>query len=94
MPIVKQVKSSELRQGDVVFTHGLRVQLATEPKCSEGQFGPVYSSIGIVLNVPELLDSDPGIVRYLTKGDGQHLWTIQGNDNAAWSVEDPTHPDA
>lgn len=77
-------RSSRLRRGDVVLTHGMRVLLDTDPTEAPGQYGPVYRCDGQVLNAYEL---DSSTLAYV----GRSLrWTIQGNDHAVWAV----HPEA
>jgi hypothetical protein len=80
----KQVfKTSELKEGDVVLTHGLRVRLDEAPLIDDGRragdHGPIRSFRGTVIE--RLSDEVP----QSWTSDGR--WVIQGNDLATWVVE-------
>jgi hypothetical protein len=47
------VKSSELREGDVVLTHGMRVLIDQEIKDYPGMYGDVFHTNGKVINLDE-----------------------------------------
>lgn len=80
---ITTVKSSELRDGDVVLTHGMRVKLDRPVATQLGANGLVFTWDGLVLNQAEVLAEG-----FITRGfipDGR--WTVQGNDLATWAVE-------
>ena len=82
-------KSSELTEGDVVLTHGMRVLLGPVKRRDDVQgdtvnpYGQVTHSPGTVLNREEL--DDQWLYFHTREG-----WTIQGNDLVSWTVEVPT----
>ena len=83
------VKSSDLRAGDVVVSHGVRVRIPqptkheawTDPKRTM-QGRTIYYAVGTILNRDDLPDS---VARYL--GPTRMEWTIQGNDLTTWTVD-------
>lgn len=96
------VKTSELRDGDIVLTHGMRCLIDRPLQISNSH--PVARdgsrcrwTQALVLNREEV----PGHVVPVSwtadwdrnrRGDdlphdGEHRWTIQGNDLASWYVE-------
>lgn len=94
----KIVKTSELQQGDVVNCHGLRCLIDGEINISQAHPGnDTRWTLALVLNRDEV----PGAVvpvgwtadwKRDARGetlphDGEHRWTIQGNDLASWYVE-------
>ncbi|MGH3402851.1 MAG: hypothetical protein ACRDRJ_10180 [Streptosporangiaceae bacterium] len=95
----RTIKSSEIRVGDVVRTHGMRVRIDRvrefEPVDGRGDKGmPGYACAGTVLNLAEVLANDwvPASFLQTRKGDGyaedrDDLWVVQGNDLASWQVE-------
>lgn len=89
------VPTSELRDGDVVLRHGLRI-LIDRPfqvsACHGDLHGGVRYSAGLILNLDEVLADDPGMAAYVgienaDRTPGEPRWTIQGNDLATWAVE-------
>lgn len=100
----RTVKTSELKQGDVVNCHGLRCLIdgdiivsRSHPNGRDGS--QCRYTVALVLNRNQV----PGDVvprswtadwkRDASKDEpkphvGQHRWAIQGNDLALWSVED------
>lgn len=78
----------ELRKGDVVLCHGMRVLLDSEPVHDDEHHRPnVHRCDGLVLNRAEL-STDVVPIGYTHRGAGQpHRWTVQGNDLATWEVE-------
>ena len=90
------VKSSELRPGDVVLCHGMRVlidgPIHTNPRGCSGL--PVTYTNGRVLNRAEVSELRiPHSFTAVTTGypsfepTGEHRWQVQGNDLATWTVE-------
>jgi hypothetical protein len=91
------VKASELREGDIVLTHGMRVQLDSPVQSRtypDRPDLPVFFCKGLILNVDEL--SDPWLVGvsrqykpwpHSGEPTGEHRWTIQSNDLLSWRVE-------
>lgn len=88
--------SSELRQGDIVQAHGMRVELDREVRSYESpysdRYGLTYSVRGRVLNHADMETIDPWIftmsLPWDDSDDNQPRWTIQGNDLVSWAVED------
>lgn len=93
----KAVKASDLKTGDIVLTHGLRVRLnevkqapahdQQEDLIAEGLSPMVTWSVGTVLNAEEAVkDGFPN--GYLgTAADGTRTWQVQSNDRCPWAVE-------
>jgi hypothetical protein len=95
--------TSELRVGDVVNCHGLRCLIDGEISISQSHpvspVGDGYTryTVALVLNRDEVPSSVVPIGwtadwkrdgKYEAKPhDGEHRWTIQGNDFARWTVE-------
>ena len=83
------VKSSDLRAGDVVSAHGVRVRIP-QPTTHEASTDPertmrgrtIYYAVGTILNRDDLRDD---VARYL--GPTRVEWTIQGNDLTTWTVD-------
>lgn len=86
--------SSELRAGDVVNCYGMRclIDRAINRRHSpRGGQEFVYFTSARVLNRDQV-DAISVPLAFTTVYDnhvatGEHRWTIQGNDNARWSVE-------
>ena len=84
-----RVKSSDLRAGDVVTAHGVRVRIP-QPTNHEAWTDPertmqgrtIYYAVGAILNRDDLRDD---VARYL--GPTRMEWTIQGNDLTTWTVD-------
>jgi hypothetical protein len=72
----------ELRAGDIVVTHGMRVRLDTLVTYPSGHGQTVYAWHGTVTNPEDVRRED--LVPLSWWRDG---WTVQGNDLARWSVE-------
>lgn len=68
-----RLTTPDIRTGDTVLTHGMRVQLDTPPLVTD----KVYSWTGTV--------TDPGTVPRAYRPGNR--WTVQGNDLAMWAVE-------
>lgn len=92
------LNTTELRQGDIVMTHGMRVLLESEPLVSpNGRASQTYSFAGRVLNLDEVRASGIVPMSFLRtekwidgKGwtvDREDVWPIQGNELAHWSVD-------
>ncbi len=92
----RTVKTSELRVGDVVLTHGMRVRIDSI-KSYKGSTGlPAASCSGTVLNLAEVLEEGyvPASFLRTRKSEGysedrDDFWNVQGNDLATWQVEVP-----
>ena len=85
----ESVNTVQLQTGDIIRTHGLRVQAGEHHTWQADNGRTVHVFQGTILN-PEYLQTDTG--RYLFGGiiplDGSDLgWTIQGNELAYWTVE-------
>lgn len=89
------VNTHELREGDLVLTHGMRVLVSNRTTHQHGHSRMVVHFDGKVLN-PEEADA-LGLVHkgmrtlpyYLAKEDfpAGTYWAIQGNDWAHWMIE-------
>ncbi|MEU5430550.1 hypothetical protein AB0H73_33805 [Streptomyces olivoreticuli] len=93
-PNVTVKDSSQLAEGDVVLTHGMRVRLnaLTTP---EDSGCTVFAWSGTVLNLDEVREEGHVPMPWLRtwKGglvDREDAWTIQGNRFANWLVENPS----
>ena len=93
------VKSSELRAGDVVLVHGMRVRIP-EPRQARGIYTPpgaseplpLYVARGAVENLEDVRADGFVPLSWMYDDQPQRRetephWTIQGNDNATWTVE-------
>jgi hypothetical protein len=99
----RYVKTSELAAGDIVNCHGLRCLIDGEILISRSHAdregvgdGKTRYTVALVLNrdevrttvVPHSWTADwKRNVREPLPHDGQHRWTIQGNDHVTWAVE-------
>ena len=87
------VKTSELREGDVVRAHGLRM-LIDQPirvsTCHEyhEHRGHVLCTRALVITPERIEDIEDSMLRMFVRQDGGR-WGIQGNDLATWCVERP-----
>lgn len=83
---IKAVK--DLKAGDVVLTHGMRVKLFEDAKLSTVHAdGETYWAKGRVLNRAEV--SRLAVpYSYTDRGDEGHVWSIQSNHLRDWMVED------
>jgi hypothetical protein len=84
--------TSELRPGDLVRHHGMRLRVTEEPFVATGHHmndqAPAFGEVRLTRAEVENID-DPAIdpfVRRLLDADSP-TWTIQGNDLARWTVE-------
>lgn len=82
------LNTSELQLGDVVHTHGMRVELdRTIRTVDRGDDLAVYVTAGLVLNADEVIAAGQVPAGYLdTDEGGRRRWTIQGNELATWAV--------
>ncbi|MFI1012580.1 hypothetical protein [Streptomyces sp. NPDC020965] len=99
-PNVTVKDSSQLAQGDIVRTHGMRVRL-DRLSTHENYGRTVYAWAGTVLNLDEVradghvpmsflrssLRWEPGTGCMAARND---VWTVQGNEFADWLVENPS----
>ena len=88
----------ELVKGDIVQCHGMRVLIDGEPVKSRSHPGDsTYYYTGLVLNRDEVpnaavpvgwtADWKRNARHEPLPHNGEHRWTIQGNELARWSVE-------
>ena len=99
----RYVNTSELRKGDVVNCHGMRCLIDREINVSRShpehpERGETRYTQALVLNrddVPTEAVPFGWTADWKRDGkyeqrphDGQHRWTIQGNDLARWAVEE------
>lgn len=82
-----RVLSSDLRAGDVVLTHGMRVRIP-EPHRSGTGVDAVTSARGVVENpdAPTVILMVPAAWMHEPERDGTPRWTVQGNDRRTWTV--------
>lgn len=100
-PTLLNLDTSELREGDVIHSHGM-VCLIDGPILSRTDSqGTVYWTNALVTNAAELDADDytegwllartvvyqPYPNRHLPVEPSEHRWSIQGNTLARWSVE-------
>lgn len=102
MSSFETVNTSQLRTGDVVHTHGMRLLVDREVESYLDGHVPVktvYRTSAKVTNATEL--DDPFIVHHMMAETYDHAsrrwtrsadlndarWTIQGNDFATWTRE-------
>ena len=95
--ILSNVETGEVRVGDVVLEHGMRVRIDEIRTYPGGEHGTVYACLGTVLNLDEVREA--GIVppsflyneaRHSSKdapGTREDYWVVQGNNLARWTVE-------
>jgi hypothetical protein len=102
MPATEIVNTGELRPGDIVREHGMRVRIDSvreyKPDGSSGA-ERAWSCPGTVLNVDEVLAAHSVPRSFLEtygyrEGAGwqterRDAWTVQGNHRARWVVELP-----
>jgi hypothetical protein len=99
--ITLTLKTSDLREGDVVICHGMRCLIDRPLELSKGHpsgYGGVRYTQALVLNRDDVPSSIVPLSwtadwkRNASRIDSiphenQHRWTIQGNDLAHWPVE-------
>jgi hypothetical protein len=91
------VKTSQLRIGDVVLAHGLRLLIdrpLLESTAHPVSTGPTLYTQALVLNRDEVPNSVVPIAwtrEWNRSGpsNDEHRWTVQGNDLAQWQIERP-----
>lgn len=97
----KIVDTTELRAGDVVLTHGMRLLLTGDPQVTPGAYGGVYGWTGLVTNLEEVKAAGIVPVGWLYPdkwGAGENggwgkdwaaepSWRVQGNSLATWIIE-------
>lgn len=95
------VNTSELRAGDVVLTHGMRVRLMGDAKVTHGAYGDVYGWNGRVTNLDDVKADKVIPLGWLYPdkwGAGESggwgkdwtaepSWWVQGNKLATWCIE-------
>jgi hypothetical protein len=85
------LSTSQLRPGDVVLCHGMRLLIDGDPKTYPGDRGnTVYVWPTRVTNMDGVRMNDSFIRYHVTHGTGSKdvpRWPIQGNDLAHWWVE-------
>jgi hypothetical protein len=75
----------ELREGDIVITHGMRCLIDRPLTLSRD--GKTFYVWALVLNRDEVPDAIVPLHWTRDIATGEHRWTIQGNDLARWYVE-------
>ncbi len=61
----RSAKSSDLRQGDVVRNHGMRILIDRPIKTYPSSFGVTYTTPGLILNYDEVVADDPAMAHYI-----------------------------
>ena len=85
-PVFEDVKSSDLRTGDVVACEAGRVVLGERRVFGRGEARPVYRFDGRILDFDPEANSTHRWVRGVNVGyDAPDAWAVQGNDLARWS---------
>lgn len=86
-PTFERRSTDQLVEGDVVWTHGMRLVLGPVDsrvrECGSAGERRVYWSVGRITNPAEVRKA--GVVPHSWVKDG--TWTVQGNDLAVWCVE-------
>lgn len=89
----------ELRRGDIVCEHGMRVLIDGDPQLSKSHPGnSTFYHRGLILNPDEvreagfvpwgwLFDNSYDYENRCWVKTGEPRWTIQGNELARWAVE-------
>lgn len=88
------VRTSELRTGDVVLAHGMRCLIDGEMRVTEYGDRAVHYYAALVLNRDEVPNERVPVSwtrdwqrNGRPAANGEHRWTIQGNDLAQWYIE-------
>lgn len=82
------LKSSELRPGDVVITHGMRCLIDLDIKSGPDAYtGRVFFTSARVTNLEDVKREGFVPLGWLSPDGDARRWTLQGNDNASWPVE-------
>ncbi|GHG80754.1 hypothetical protein [Streptomyces griseocarneus] len=93
-PNVTVKDSSQLAEGDIVLTYGMRVWLDTRTTRTDSGY-TVYAWSGTVRNLDEVREEGHVPMPWLRTWknglvDREDAWTIQGNTFANWLVENPS----
>lgn len=96
-PETQTVNTGELRPGDVVLTHGMRVRIDDVREYATGPGERAWTCQGTVLNVADVIAQriiPPSFLETYGYSDEFHVirrdaWTVQGNTRAHWIVELP-----
>lgn len=95
-PTLQTLDTTQLRKGDIVHTHGMRVLLVSDADVyPNGKHGETARFDGRVLNLAEVKEQGlvPASFLRTEKWEGgwvvdrDDVWVIQGNELATWSVE-------
>jgi hypothetical protein len=82
------VTTPELREGDIVRHHGMRLLIDREIKPSRSHPGTsTFWTDALVLNRDEVTSAAVPF-GWTLQPDGTHRWNIQGNELARWYVEE------
>lgn len=87
-PTFVTVTTHELREGDVVHAHGLRVLIDAPMRVSKSH--PTTPDSPTLYLRALVIERDPESavpLAWTTEPDGSQRWTIQGNGLAQWYVE-------
>src|SRR5580692_4058342 len=98
MQVLSNVKTSEIRVGDIVLNYGMRIRIdeirVIDDSTSHG--GKVYCCLGTILNKDEAIEVHdiPRSFMFDNERDlhgpghgREDFWNVQGNDLATWTVE-------
>ncbi|GAA2609813.1 hypothetical protein SMC26_39595 [Actinomadura fulvescens] len=93
-----RLDTTELREGDVVVDHGMRVRL-DRPVFIPSDKPDVRAWVGFVENLPEVIAEEYVPRSFLTRSENDPetggmrevfgRWNVQGNELATWHVERP-----
>ena len=97
MSDTKSIPTGDIKVGDVVLTHGMRVRIDEIKTYPGGEHGTVYTCPGTVLNLDEVREARivPRSFLYNAARDSskdapgarEDYWVVQGNNLARWTVE-------
>ena len=80
----------DLRVGDIVRSHGMRILLDHEPTIwvdNGGTGRTVYSWSGLVTNEADVLATNLIPRSWMHHDSTEARWNVQGNELARWNVE-------
>jgi hypothetical protein len=88
MTTAENVTTDELRIGDVIRTHGMRLLIDGPIDTYDDNGRTVYRTDALLTNADEITDN-AFLVHFTKRADGARRWIIQGNDLAGWLRELP-----
>lgn len=90
-----RLSTPELKAGDVILHHGMRVLIEGQPWVGDDSKSPIYRWSGRVLNMEEVKATGHVPLSFLQTWkfeggwvvDREDVWHVQGNERAMWYVE-------